>query len=117
MAKTLLLVDDDRHILETARDILEEAGFDIQTAETGAQALQMLKGRPCHLMIVDYNLVDMTGVELTGQAKKLHPEIPVILMTGEANVDLGAAKSLIGEILTKPVNPAALIELIRKVLR
>jgi DNA-binding NtrC family response regulator len=116
MPKTLLLVDDDNHILETAQDILEAAGFTIRTAVNGEGALQNLRDHPCDLMVVDLNLLDMTGIELAVKATELHPELPIVLMTGEANVDLGPAQAVIRASLTKPVNPAKLIEIIRKIV-
>ena len=116
MAKTLLLIDDEPHILETAQDILEAAGFGVVTAETGEAALQKLRDGPCDLMIVDFNLLDTTGVDLAVKADQLRPGLPVILMTGEANIDLGPAKTVIRTILTKPVNPSQLIDIIHKIV-
>jgi two-component system cell cycle response regulator CpdR len=116
MAKAILLIDDDPHILETAQDILEAAGYEIQTGETGAAALEKLRARSFQLMIVDFNLLDVTGIELAVKAKAIHPDMAIILMTGEAAVDLGPAKNLIGAVLTKPVNPAELIKLIHQTI-
>ena len=114
MGKKILLVDDDAHILETAQDILEAAGYEVKSAETGACALQELGRASVHLMIVDYNLTDTTGVELALKAKALRPEVVIVLMTGEEDVDLGAAKSFTYAVLTKPVNPADLLKLIKQ---
>jgi DNA-binding NtrC family response regulator len=116
MAKTILLADDDPHILETAKDILEAAGYNVLTAETGAGTLQCLEDHPCDLLIVDFNLLDMTGIELAVKAKRLRPALFVILMTGESSVDLGEAKTIIQAILTKPVHPPDLFALIHKIL-
>jgi DNA-binding NtrC family response regulator len=115
MANAILLVDDDRHILETAQDILEAAGYQVQTAETGAEALQKLQGGPFHLMLCDFHLNDTTGVDLALEVKRLHPEVVLILMTGEAEVDLGPAEGAVHSLLTKPVNPADLLRIIRTV--
>jgi DNA-binding response OmpR family regulator len=106
-------VDDDAHILETGQEILEASGYDVQTAESGEETLQKLKAGPFHLMIVDYNLEDTTGIDLALKARELHPEIQIILMSGEASIDLGAAGSIIRSILVKPVNPAELLALIK----
>ena len=116
MNKSLLLVDDNAHILETMHDILEAAGFTVRTSETGAAALQALKAQPSHLMIADFNLLDMTGAKLTVEAKIISPDLQVILMTGEAHVDAGAAKDMIRATLTKPINPSQLIEIIKKIV-
>jgi DNA-binding NtrC family response regulator len=115
MVRTLLLVDDDPHILETAQDILEAAGYTVQTAETGAAALQKLRAVPCELMIVDFNLLDMSGIDVAVQAKQIRPELVVFMMTGEANVDLGPAETIIHTLLMKPVSPPQLIDLIHKI--
>jgi len=114
MAKSLLLVDDDAQILETAQDILEAAGFEVRVAGTGAAALDRLREQPCRVMVVDYNLPDTTGVELALQAQALCPSMVVLLMTGEADVELGPARGAIRAVLTKPVDPAALIEILRQ---
>jgi DNA-binding NtrC family response regulator len=114
MGKTILLVDDDPHILETAQDILEAAGYDIKTAESGAVALQKVEGVPIDLMIIDYNLDDMTGIELASKAKSLRPNVVIVIMTGEVDLDLGAAKSLIYGVLTKPVHPVDLLNIIKQ---
>jgi two-component system alkaline phosphatase synthesis response regulator PhoP len=116
MAKTLLLVDDDLHILETAKDILEASGYDVLTAESGAEARRQLAAGPCALAIIDFNLKDITGVDLAVALKQTRPDLIVFLMTGEANVDLGAAKPAVREVLTKPVNPTELIALLQKVI-
>jgi DNA-binding response OmpR family regulator len=115
-AKTILLVDDDAHILETAQDILEASGYAVQTAESGAAALEKLKAGPFHLMIVDFNLLDTTGIDLALKAREIRPQMQVILMSGETEIDLGPARSVIRSILVKPVNPAELLTLIKQTI-
>ena len=114
--RSILLIDDEPHILETAQDILEAAGYAVQTAETGATALEKLRAGRFSLMIVDFNLMDIMGIDLAVQAKQLDPELAIILMTGETDVDLGPAKAIIHSVLTKPVNPADLLELIHRTI-
>ncbi len=116
MPNTLLLVDDDKQILETAQDILEAAGFVVRTADTGEAALKKLREGDSRVMIVDFNLPDTTGVELSLKAKKIRPEMVIILMSGEDNAELGSAKTIITTTLTKPVDPSTLIDIIRKIV-
>jgi len=111
---TILLVDDDTHLLETGQEILEASGYDVQTAESGAGALQKLLAGPFHLMIVDFNLLDTTGIDLAVKAKEIRPEMQVILMSGETDIDLGPARGAIRSILIKPVNPAELLAAIEQ---
>ncbi len=116
MTKTILLVDDDAHILDTAKDILETDDYHVLTAETGAAALEGLNDQNVDLMIVDFNLLDTTGVELAVKAKALRPPLVIVLMTGEVTVDLGPAQGLIHAVLTKPVDPPQMMALIRQAL-
>lgn len=111
----LLLVDDDPNILDTARDILEDAGYEVAAAGTSAEALALLQKDPFHLALVDYNLPDAKGVQFAQEARRLRPELRVILMTGEARVDAGPP-GVIAEVLTKPVDPGRLIALLQKTL-
>src|SRR5438105_3770405 len=113
MSKTILIVDDDPNILETAKDILEDAGYTVHAEGTGAGALQVLKSIPVDAALFDFNLPDATGVELAAQAKQLRPRVVVFLLTGEATVDLGPNPDIVDLVLTKPVNPAQLLKVIR----
>ncbi|SRR5258706_8176877 len=113
MAKTILIVDDDPHILDTARDILEDAGYTVYVEGNGAAALKKLKSSPADLALFDFNLPDIQGIDLAIEAKKKCPKMVIILMTGEADVDLGAAKEAVDSVLTKPVDPVQLIRVVR----
>jgi DNA-binding response OmpR family regulator len=116
MAVSVLIVDDDPNILDTANEILEDAGYLVKTAGTGAAAMSLLKAFSPDIAIFDFNLPDTTGIELSLQAKSQNPKMKVILMTGEGHVDPGPAKDSIDYILTKPVNPAKLLVLLRAIV-
>ena len=112
----ILIVDDDPNILDTAKDILEDAGYQVATAGTGAAAMEQLALTEAEVAIFDFNLPDTTGIELALKAKVLHPKMAIILMTGEGHVDPGPAKNAVDFILTKPVNPAQLIDLLLQIV-
>ena len=111
----ILLVDDDPNILDTAKDILEDANYVVETAATSASAVDCLQKEPFHLMLVDFNLPDGSGVALAVQAQALRPGIRVILMTGEANIRLDSSAP-VHEYLVKPVNPPQLLQILAKAL-
>lgn len=115
VAARILLVDDDSNILDTAKDILEDAGYTVETATRVAVALERLQKDPFHLMLVDFNLPDGSGVDLAAQAQVLRPGILVILMTGEANVALDKSAK-VHDYLVKPVNPPQLLQVLAKAL-
>ena len=56
--ETILLVDDDVNILDTAKDILEEAGYEISTASTGAKAVELLDKKAFNVVVADFQLPD-----------------------------------------------------------
>jgi len=116
MAVSILIVDDDPNILDTATDILEDAGYNVSAAGTGATALEQLRATPADVALLDFNLPDATGVELAVQFKKIRPHLQILLMTGEEHVDLGPAQEAIHSVLTKPVSPVKLINVIRQIV-
>src|SRR5882672_297195 len=105
MAKTILIVDDDPDILDTAREILEDAGYTVYAEGNGAAALEKLKSSPADLALFDFNLPDVKGTDLAVQAKHVCPHMVIILMTGETHIALGTAQGSIDTILMKPVSP------------
>ena len=116
MTKAILIVDDDPNILDTARDILEDAGYTVYAEGTAVGALAKLKSSPVDLAVLDFNLPDGKGVDLAVQAKRISPKMPIILMTGEEAVDLGPAMGAVDSLLTKPVNPTQLIKVIHDIV-
>jgi nitrogen-specific signal transduction histidine kinase/CheY-like chemotaxis protein len=88
---TILLVDDDPLIAGSTLALLEDLGHLVVPAGSGTEALELLSGglRP-DLMITDYAMPGMTGLELGREVQRLHPCLPVLLATGFA--DLGGAE-------------------------
>lgn len=115
---SILLVDDDERILDSARDILEDAGYDIETASTGAAALERLDRRAFNLAVVDFQLPDSTGLELARQVRERNEFTLVILMTGHASLEMAvkAIQEAVYDYLIKPVDPAQLKRTIEKAL-
>ncbi len=77
----LLLVDDDENIRITLSKILAKKGYEITTAKSGFQALQLLKDKKFEFILMDIRMSGMDGVETFKIIRSLNPEIPVILMT------------------------------------
>jgi two-component system cell cycle response regulator len=82
--RSILLVDDSREYLETTRKLLEREGHTVLTATSGAEALEIVKGKRVDLMLVDYFMSGMTGEELVRQVRKLRPYLQIIIQTGYA---------------------------------
>jgi signal transduction histidine kinase len=114
----VLLVDDDRNILDTAKDILEEAKFVVVTAGTGAQALSEIERKAFNVVVVDFQLPDLSGLELARKIREQNADTCVILMTGHASLEMAvkAIQEAVYDYLIKPVDPAQLQRTIEKAL-
>ncbi|HVO33574.1 MAG TPA: response regulator [Elusimicrobiota bacterium] len=115
---SILLVDDDPNIIESLKDILEDAGYDVRTASSGGEARALLSAASADLVIADYNLPDIKGRELADELARPPSHPALLLMTGMAAGDLppGAPAGATFEILTKPVDPATLLSVLQKAL-
>ncbi len=80
--KSILLVDDELIILKSIAKDLKTKGYSVTTAENGINAIAKLQMRPYDLVITDFMMEGMDGIQVLKQAKKLYPEIPVIILTG-----------------------------------
>ncbi len=116
--ETILLVDDDVNILDTAKDILEEAGYEISTASTGAQAIELLDKKAFNVVVVDFQLPDATGLELARKVRERNDFTLVVLMTGHASLEMAvkAIQEAVYDYLIKPVDPAQLKRTLERAL-
>jgi signal transduction histidine kinase/CheY-like chemotaxis protein len=106
---TLLFVDDDFLISLSTAALLEDLGHDVIKASSGAAALDVLKsGKPIDLLITDYAMPGMTGLQLAETVRKLRPDLPILLATGYADLPARAKVEL--PRLSKPYQQKQLAE-------
>ncbi len=86
-AQTLLLVDDDPFMLEVLADMVEDQGWRVRTASSGAQALAMLRHEPVAVIVSDHFMPGMSGAELLAEAQRLYPPTVRILLSGQSEDD------------------------------
>jgi two-component system OmpR family response regulator len=79
---TVLIVDDDEFLADTFKVMLEDAGFYVETAATGGQALLKASQLDFDMAILDLRLPDTTGSELSRRLKDRNSDINVVLLTG-----------------------------------
>jgi len=112
---TILVVDDDALIAMSTVDLIEDLGYSVFEANTGSGALDILRsGTPVDLIVTDYAMPGMTGLELAGAARELRPDLPVLLATGYAELPSGATTDL--PRLAKPFRQDQLATEIAKAL-
>ena len=92
---TVLIVDDDALISMSTVDMLEDLGHEVLEAHSGKRALEILRDvERVDLMITDYAMPKMNGMELATIARELRPDLPILLATGYAELPSGPAIDL-----------------------
>jgi two-component system, OmpR family, phosphate regulon response regulator PhoB len=121
MGQRILVVDDEPDLLELVRVNLSQAGFEVDTAETGRQALERVRRAAPDLLILDLMLPDLSGTEVCRHLRQDSSlaEIPIIMLTARADevdrvvgLEVGA-----DDYVTKPFSPRELTLRVRAVLR
>lgn len=112
----ILLVDDEPEILFSLRGLLRR-DFEIHTAESGTEAIEVLKQHPIHVIMTDQRMPDMTGVQLLHRVADDYPQAIRIVFTGYA--DIKAVIDAVNEghiyrYITKPWDPDELLSVLRQ---
>jgi len=114
-ASVILVVDDDALINMSTVDMVQDLGHTVLEAYSGTEALQILgSGQRIDALITDYAMPGMTGVELATRARDLHPDLPILLATGYADLPSGTTTDL--PRLAKPYQQAELATQISRLL-
>jgi CheY-like chemotaxis protein len=84
MAKRILLVDDSRATRMALGQLLDEEGFDVRACASGPEALACLQAAPFEALVTDYEMPEMTGVELIRAVRERAPGVRAIVVSGRA---------------------------------
>ena len=119
MPKKIIIVDDSNTIRQHVKFALERCGYEVIEAVDGLDGLNKIKANPDLVMaVVDVNMPNMNGVELTAQVKsKINPKLPIIILTTENCVSLIEKAKAAGAIayMVKPFAPEQLSAVAKKV--
>ena len=120
-ALKVLVVDDEIHIVQVVAIKLRNNGFDVITCENGAQALKIVSNAKPDVIVTDFQMPVMTGLELVENLRK-QPDtakIPVIMLTarGFAIEDRQKEELNISACLSKPFSPRELLQSVEEVLK
>ena len=118
--KPVFLVDDSATMLASISSVLSKAGIAVEKAISGGDALVRLKGvPPLRLMIVDFHMPGMNGVELIREVRKLpaYRFLPILVLTSESEQSKRDQARQAGATgwLVKPVAPEKLLQVIEQV--
>jgi DNA-binding NtrC family response regulator len=114
----ILIVEDDENIRETLKNILQQRGYETDTAKTGREAEQKAKARFYNLALLDIKLPDMEGTQLLAKLHENTPKMVKIMVTGYPSLEnaMEALNQGADAYVTKPVKPAKLLALIEEKL-
>jgi putative two-component system response regulator len=112
----VLVVDDAEAMRLALKDCLRLQGYEVVVAASGREALELLRSQRFDLMLTDQAMPGLSGLELTEVAARIHPDIPIVLLTGHSDVELAKASLQRGasDFVTKPVNVRELPILIER---
>jgi len=116
----ILCVDDEAHILQVTSLKLRNAGYEVITATDGEEAFELASARPPDLVITDFQMPYMTGVELCRALKgnASTANVPVIILTarGYALDESDLCVGNIRHVVSKPFSPRAILEMVQNAL-
>ena len=118
MSENILIVDDElsnRRILE---QVLARAGYSVETADAGSRALEQLDAFRPDLIILDYMMSDLTGMEVLRELRKREDDTPVIMITAYGTIERAVEAIQEGayDFITRPFKPDHLTHVVRKAL-
>jgi two-component system response regulator RegA len=113
----VLLVDDEEADRVGLATILEGAGFSVEAAESGNEAIQSFVRNPCRVVVTDVVMTDGDGVDLIRMLRQFRPDAAVIAVTGKGSSAVGAARTMgVRRVFEKPVDAAELIEAVHEAM-
>jgi len=118
LENSVLIVDDEPIVRESIRDWLKDAGYQVATAESGEEALEMIEKQDFSVMVVDIRLPGQTGIMVLEEVKAQRPWIKSIIITAYPSEQTVSEAKKLGAIdyLIKPIAPDDLERLIRETL-
>ncbi|WKN30641.1 sigma-54 dependent transcriptional regulator [Porifericola rhodea] len=118
MAKKILIVDDDQDIRLLLDKFLSKKGYETKTASDSATAIDILKSHKCDLVLCDFKLPDLNGLELIQKIKVINPEAALLVITGYSDVKVAVQAIKLGayDYVTKPLYPDEILMTIEQAL-
>ncbi len=106
----VLVVDDEKTVCNSCKKILTQEGYNVEVALSGEEALNKVKGNGFDVVIADWKMPEIDGIEVARRIKKEKPSIAVIMITGYPSVEssIDAIRSGISDYVPKPFTPEEL---------
>ncbi len=115
---TVLVVDDDALIRSFEAELLSTEGYKVLQAESAAEALRLAGTETIHLLLTDFQMPDVDGLELTQRLRSVQPETPVLMVSGSLGLNDNRIENLARfELLTKPFELDELLHKVRSLIQ
>ncbi len=118
MNRTVLVVDDEQQIRSSLRGILHDEGFRVLDTGISSGVMELIAREQPRLVLLDVWMPEIDGIELLRQIKAAEPELPVIMISGHANIQSAVAATRLGaaDFIEKPFSVGVLLEAIGRAL-
>lgn len=115
----VLVIDDEAIACRRLKAALEKTGYEVDTCESGAAALERMRGRAYDVVVTDVRMGDVDGIEVLDAVQRLHPKTKTILITGYATVELAREALAKGayDFVAKPFQPKDLRAIIERAVQ
>ena len=115
MSSQVYIVDDDRLARESLEWLIDTIGLSVSAYESGAQFLEMYTESMAGCLVLDVRMPGISGIDLLSRLKRLGCGLPVIIMTGHADVAMAvrAMKAGVYDFIEKPYNDSLMLERIQ----
>lgn len=100
--RQVLLVDDEVQILNALGRLLRRRGFAVRATTSPLEALELLRAAPADVVIADFKMPEMTGMELLGEIGRLYSTVRRVLLTGYANLESQRPNAPGVQVIAKP---------------
>jgi signal transduction histidine kinase/CheY-like chemotaxis protein len=114
--RRVLVVDDEPGVRTFIAETLREAGYEALEAQDPGAALRLLESNPPHLLLTDYSMPGMSGLELAQHARAKHAPLRVLIVSGYADADAVRSSAVRPALLRKPFDVEALLEAVQSAL-
>ncbi len=120
MLKKIIIIEDNKDLINFIKEFLSEnGGFVVEGYTSGTEALKVLKLNKSELVIIDLELDDIRGETICMELRKLYPDLPIIILTGDKSQEttINALNAGADDYVTKPFNADVLLARINARLR
>jgi two-component system, NtrC family, response regulator HydG len=119
MAELILIIDDDKDLCKVLSTFLKKKEYEVEVAHTGEEGLTILREHEFDLVLCDYRLPDMTGVETLRKIKVINPKAAVVIITGYSDVRTAVETFKYGasDYVTKPLYPDELLVTVKETIQ